>query len=300
MKLPHFNPLPVKERKVAKLYTTRSDCRMCDSEKLEKVWSFGPTPLANAYLEPEEVGKKEELFAPLDVYYCQNCHLVQLKDVVSPNVLFDNYLYVSSTSPTFVKHFEDFAASLIERFELDEKSLVVDAGSNDGVLLKPLQRAGLRVLGVDPAENVAQMARADGIPTRADYFTPDVAKSIAEEQGKADVIAANNVFAHTDDVDGFTQAVKILLKDDGVFVFEAQYLGDLMAKNLFDIVYHEHVNYYTVHPLVKFFEKHGMEIFDVARPAVHGGSLRVFAAPSGSPLATRKTERLEQILKEEE
>lgn len=276
---------------------TRSDCRMCGSEELVKVWSFGETPLANSYVDPKKI-PEDEPQAPLDVYYCQNCHLVQLRDVVDPDVMFTDYRYVSSTSPTFVKHFEDYANHLINRFKLDKKSLVVDVGSNDGILLKPLQEKGIKILGIDPAENVADIANREGIETLAEYFTPHVAGRCAEKYGKASIIAANNVFAHTDEVDVFVEAVKFLLSPEGVFVFEAQYLGDLMAKNLFDIVYHEHVCYYSVHPLVQFFAKHGMEVFDVERQTVHGGSLRVYVQWQGGP--HRREERLDKVLREEE
>ena len=277
---------------------TRSSCRMCGSKDLVKIWSLGETPLANSYIKPSEVVQdKPEPLAPLDVYYCQDCHLVQLRDVVDPDVMFANYLYVSSTSPTFVEHFEDYARQLVERFGLDEESLVVDVGSNDGVLLKPFQAAGVKVLGIDPAENVAAMANKEGVETWTEYFTPEVAVRVAQEKGKAAIITANNVFAHTDDVERFVQAVKELLKPNGVYVFEVQYLGDLMAKNLFDIVYHEHLCYYSVHPLIKFFAKHGMEVFDVERPAVHGGSLRVYAQFKEGP--HKRESRLDKILAEE-
>ncbi|MFH1353841.1 MAG: class I SAM-dependent methyltransferase [bacterium] len=276
---------------------TRDDCRMCGSESLVKIWSFGETPLANSYVYPSKASQTEPK-APLNVYYCQDCHLVQLRDVVDPDIMFTNYLYVSSTSPTFVKHFEDYAHHLIDRFKLDEKSLVVDVGSNDGILLKPLQEKGVQVLGIDPAENVAAIANEKGIETLAEYFTPEMAVGIAQERSKATVIAANNVFAHTDDVDIFVEAVKQLLLPEGAFVFEVQYLGDLMAKNLFDIVYHEHVCYYSVHPLIKFFAKHDMEVFDVERPTVHGGSLRVFVQFRNGP--HDRSKNLDRILEEEE
>lgn len=275
----------------------RDDCRLCGSHSFEKIWSFGSTPLANAYLRPDEVGR-HELFAPLDVYYCQSCSLVQLRDVVSPEVLFSQYLYVSSTSSTFVRHFEDFATSLRERFGLTGETLVVDVGSNDGILLKPLRDAGVRVLGIDPARVIADAASAEGIETVAEFFTPRVAASVRRDHGAAQVIAANNVFAHTDDVTGFVAAVDALLADDGVFVFEVQYLGDLVAQNLFDIVYHEHVCYYHLHPLVAFFRQRGMEVFDVERPSVHGGSLRVFVQRAGGPHHTAS--RVGSLLQDEE
>lgn len=277
---------------------TRTDCRMCGGINLTKVWSFGETPLANNYMAPEDVAaKKFESFAPLDIYKCEDCHLVQMRDVVDPKVLFGNYLYVSSTSPAFVKHFEEYAKTLVDRFRLTGKDLVVDVGSNDGVLLKPLKKLGIKVLGIEPATNIAQQANVEGIDTIAEFFTPACAGRCALKYGKARVITANNVFAHTDGVDEFVEAVKRLLADDGIFVFEVQYLGDLIAKNLFDIVYHEHVCYYHVHPLVAFFERHDMEVFDVERPAVHGGSIRVYTSRMRG--TSQRTERLEQLLREE-
>lgn len=277
--------------------TTRQTCRLCESASFTRVWSFGPTPLANNYLLPSAIGQPE-LMAPLDVYYCNNCHLVQLRDVVHPDLLFKHYLYVSSTSTSFVRHFEEYADQLIQRFHLTSQSLVIDVGSNDGILLSPLQKAGLRILGIDPAENVAAQANAAGFPTIAKYFTPQVADSIQASHGSADIISANNVFAHTDDINNFIIATKRLLAKTGVFTFEVQYLKDLVEKNLFDIVYHEHVNYYHLTPLVSYFNQHGMEVFDVQRLPVHGGSIRVFVQHINGPHS--KTERLSDLLQAEE
>ncbi|MEK7557409.1 MAG: class I SAM-dependent methyltransferase, partial [Patescibacteria group bacterium] len=151
------------------------------------------------------------------------------------------------------------------------------------------------ILGVEPAKNIAAQANKDGIETVAEFFLPKVAKKLAKKYERAKVITANNVFAHTDDVDAFVGAVKELLAEDGVYVFEAQYLGDLLAKNLFDIVYHEHVCYYHATPMVQFFRKHGMEVFDVERPAVHGGSIRVYVGKG-----RKMSKRLQQLLQEEE
>lgn len=275
----------------------RDDCRLCKSTNLTKIWSFGPTPLANSYLTPDQVGE-EEVFAPLDVYYCGDCSLVQLRHVVHPDLMFRHYLYVSSTSPTFVRHFADYAERLIQQLALPKGSLVVDIGSNDGILLKPFKAADMNILGIDPAQNVAAAATAAGIPTIAEYFTPDLAQRLRAEHGPAAVITANNVFAHTDDIDLFVTAVNEFLAEDGAFVFEVQYLGDLLANNLFDIVYHEHVNYYHLAPLVSYFEQQGLEIFNVERPAVHGGSLRVFVQKKAASRPVQPV--VEQILQEEE
>lgn len=296
---------PVEEKKATAtnraateaLCTHRSTCRLCGGRRLAKVWSFGKTPLANAYVDPARTDAPEPFF-PLDVFRCEDCRLVQLICVVDPALLFAHYQYVSSTSAVFRAHFEAYAAHIIERFRLTGASFVVDVGSNDGVLLKPFRKHGIRTLGIDPAENIARIARADGIETEVAFFTPEIAKRIARARGRADIITANNVFAHTDDVTGFVAAVQELLASGGVFVFEVQYLGDLLEKNLFDIVYHEHLCYYHVHPLVTFFARHGFDVFDVGRVETHGGSIRVFVQRKNGPHA--RARGLDDLLAHEE
>ena len=263
----------------------RTDCRLCGSTDLTEVLSFGETPLANAYLSQGDLDKPE-LFAPLVLNACNACKLVQLRDVVDPRVLFSRYLYVSGTSPVFVAHFADYAKKVVQRFLLKQDSLVVDIGSNDGVLLSHFKKEGMQILGIDPAENIAAEATKNGIPTIAKFFTPATALAIAAERGKASILTANNVFAHTDDVAGFVEAVKLLLAKDGVFIFEVQYLKDLIEQNLFDIFYHEHLCYYHLTPLVPFFERLGLRIFDVERVKTHGGSIRVYVGWADGPHAT--------------
>jgi SAM-dependent methyltransferase len=275
-------PKTTRVKSSQQVYTVRDTCRLCESRELTKVWSFGETPLANAYLAPAAIGSSEPM-VPLEVYYCGDCHLVQLRHVVDPEVLFSRYLYVSSTSASFRAHFAEYAADLVQRFQLKKKDLVVDIGSNDGILLRPLQAAGMRILGIDPAENIAAEATSAGIQTLARFFTPEVAREVKATYGPVTIITANNVFAHTDRIDVFVEAVKELLADDGVYAFEVQYLGDLVANNLFDIVYHEHVCYYHLTPLAAFFARQGLEVFDVTRVPVHGGSLRVFVQRQGGP-----------------
>lgn len=289
-------PAPARTQRTSAPFITRTTCRFCDSEQLVKIWSFGPTPLANAYILPEEAGKPE-LLVPLDVYWCGHCHLVQLRDVVDPELLFSQYTYLSSTSAVFRAHFAQYAQAVKEKLSLNEKSFVVDVGSNDGILLRPFQEEGVRVLGIEPAANIAAMASIAGVETVSAFFTPELAHQVATKYGRADVICANNVFAHTDTVDVFVDAVQELLTDTGTFIFEVQYLGDLLEKNLFDIVYHEHVCYYHVAPLISFFASRGMEVFDVERVPVHGGSIRVFVQRRGGPHL--KHERLQAILEEE-
>jgi SAM-dependent methyltransferase len=251
----------------------RRDCRLCSSTSLTLVLSLAPTPPANAFVRENELSDKQETF-PLDVFFCEDCGHVQLLDVVDPKVLFEHYVYVSGTSPVFVKHFEDYAAHVLETYAPPPGGLVVDIGSNDGTLLKFFKDAGMRVLGIDPAQEIAAAATDAGIPTLADFFTPALAAEIKQEHGSASVITANNVFAHADDLHGITDGIKDLLADDGVFVFEVSYLVDVFEKTLFDTIYHEHLAYHTVKPLTRFFQSHGLEVIAAERVSSHGGSLR--------------------------
>ena len=279
-----------------KVVHARSDCRLCGSTDLVQVLSFGETPLANAYLASADLDTPE-LCAPLVVNACRACKLIQLRDVVDPEVLFSNYLYVSGTSPVFVAHFADYAKTVAQRFSLSGDSLVVDVGSNDGVLLSHFKKEGTKILGVDPAQNIAEEATRKGIPTIAKFFTPETARGIVAEHGKASIITANNVFAHTDDVVGFVESVKELLLPDGIFIFENQYLKDLIEQNLFDMIYHEHLCYYHLTPLVPFFQRLGLRIFDVEHVPTHGGSIRVFVGWEDGPHKT--SEKVGHVLRGE-
>jgi len=194
--------------------------------------------------------------------------------IIDPNYLFQDYVYVSGTSPVFVKHFEEYAKSVISEFDLHQGSLVVEIGSNDGTLLKFFQDAGMRVLGIDPAIEIAKKATDLGIETLPVFFNAELAKILRNERGPASIITANNVFAHVDDLIVFTQGVRWLLAEDGVFIFEVSYLVDVFEKTLFDTVYHEHLSYHSVSPLHQFFQAQGLELIEVTRVKTHGGSLR--------------------------
>lgn len=250
-------------------------CRICKNKRLTKILKFGQQPLANAFLNKDQINRKES-FYPLDVYFCKRCCLVQLRDIVSPKILFKDYVYVSSTSPLFIKHFSDFAQRIITRFQLNSKSLVVDIGSNDGILLKPYVKRGIKVLGIEPAENIAQLARKEGVDTYSEFFSLNLVKKIKNQYGSASVVTATNVFAHINDIDEVTKGVYKLLNDQGVFIIEVPYLVDFLEKNLFDTVYHEHLSYFSLSPLILFFNKCQMRVLDVERVTTHGGSLRIF------------------------
>jgi len=258
----------------------RSTCRLCDGARLSEVLSLIPTPPANAFVSQDQLSEMQPTF-PLDIFFCEDCNHVQLLDVVDPAVLFENYVYVSGTSPLFVRHFEDYASFVIENYSPTPGSLVFDIGSNDGTLLKVFKKAGYKVLGIDPAIDIAAQATADGIQTINGFFSPAIADDIRSEHGLASVITANNVFAHIDDLGGVLDAVHALLANDGLFVFEVSYLVDVFEHTLFDTIYHEHLAYHTVAPLVPFMTAHGMELIRAERVSSHGGSLRAVVQKAG-------------------
>ena len=258
----------------------RDTCRLCGGGALERVLALTPTPPANAFVDAERLNTEQACF-PLDVFFCKTCHHVQLLDVVDPAQLFENYVYVSGTSPSFVKHFEGYAEAVLDRFAPDPESLVVDIGSNDGTLLGAFKARGMAVLGVDPARDIAEEATKSGIETITGFFSAVLAAEIKKNRGPARIITANNVFAHADDLSGIVDGIKTLLASDGVFVFEASYLADVIEKTLFDTIYHEHLAYHSLAPLERFFEDNEMRLFSAVRVDSHGGSVRGFAGLTG-------------------
>ena len=260
----------------------RTTCRLCRSRNLELVLSLTPTPPANAFITAADLDKEEERF-PLDVFFCRDCGHVQLLDVVDPSILFKNYVYVSGTSPVFVNHFKNYAAEMIQKFKLGKEAFVVEIGSNDGTLLRFFKEAGMGVLGIDPAQAIARSATQNGIETLAAFFTSKLAETIKAQDGEADLVVANNVFAHADDLHDIVKGVRTLLKPQGVFVFEVSYLADVYEKTLFDTIYHEHVCYHSVKPLRDFFKANGMELIATQSVDTHGGSLRAMVQLAGGP-----------------
>jgi len=270
-----------------KIVKKNSTCRVCKSKNLSKVLSFGPTPLANAFLSSSQIDFQESFF-PLDVYFCGDCGFLQLGHVVSPKILFKDYVYVSSTSLVFVNHFKKFADEVFPRFSLNNKSLIIDIGSNDGILLKPFKTLGARVLGIEPAVHIANIAKKEGIDTIPEFFSVNLAKKIVKTKGKAKIVTATNVFAHIDDLDEVIKGVLILLEEDGVFIMEAPYLIDFIKKRYFDLVYHEHLSYWAIKPLITLFNRFDMTLFDVQKVDSHGGSIRIFVKKNKSFHKTSK------------
>jgi len=263
-------------------YKTRKDCRLCKSKNLKLVIKLTPTPPANAFVKENKLSEVQDCF-PLDLFQCLDCKHVQLLTVIDPKILFKDYVYVSGTSPVFIRHFEKLAEKVISKYNLKKRSLIVEIGSNDGTLLKFFKRSGMNVLGIDPATEIAKTATDKGIETLPLFFDKKLAKSIRKGKGAAKVIPANNVFAHVDDMEGFVEGVRELLDEDGIFIFEVSYLVDVFEKTLFDMTYHEHLAYHSVVPLISFFKKHGLELIETFRVNTHGGSLRGIVQLEGGP-----------------
>jgi SAM-dependent methyltransferase len=259
---------------------------MCSSTKLHKFLDLGSTPPADQFRRKDQL-REPDVYYPLQVMMCDDCGLAQLSYVVSPEVLYRNdYPYESSTTKTGQAHWAEFAASVVKRLRLGADDLAVDIGSNVGVLLSAFRSNGLKIQGVDPAANIVMIARDRGVDTICEFFNEETAQRIVKEKGHASVATATNVFAHVDDLDAFVQSVSLLLNAKGVFVFEAPYFVNLLKHNEYDTIYHEHLSYLSVKPLVPFFRKHGMEVFDIEERDIHGGSFRVYVGRSGKwPIA---------------
>jgi len=258
-----------------KVFRRSRHCRVCRESDLEKVLTLGSTPLANAFLTKLQLDEPE-YFYPLDVYFCNNCGFIQLGHIVSPEILFRNYVYVSSTSKVFMDHFREMADNVFPRFLAEKKSLVIDIGSNDGILLKPFKNLGAKVLGIEPAVHVVKIAQKEGIETISEFFSVELAKRIVKRKGQADIVTATNVFAHIDNLDEVIEGLKILLNKDGIFIMEVPHLIDFIKKRYFDLIYHEHLSYWSVNSLIILFKRFNMIVFDVQKVPVHGGTIRVY------------------------
>lgn len=256
---------------------------------------LGETPLANSFVAPERQNDPEERF-PLEVLRCARCGLVQLSVVVRPDILFGHYLYATSASPPMVEHFAALADEIVRRFA-PRGSLVVEVGSNDGVLLRQLQKGGAAVLGIEPAANLAAQANAEGLETWTEYFAMPVALRVVAERGHARVVIANNALAQIDALTDVARAVGTLLADDGVFIAEVPYLPHLLERVEYDTIYHEHLSYFALAPLETLFSQAGLELFDVRHLPTHGGSIRISVGRPGvhsgtaELAATRAAER---------
>ena len=257
-------------------YHRRTTCRGCGSDKLRFFLELGPQPLANSFPRTPEEFADEPVF-PLDVYFCESCTLVQLIDVVDPEVLFRHYLYVTGTSETIARHNRDYAGTVVEMLHLGAEDMVVEVASNDGSLLRCFQELGVRVLGIDPARNIAALARSRGIETLAEFFNAETAVSVRQSHGPAKAVIGNNVLAHVDNTIGFLTGFRHLLTDDGLAILEFPYLRNLIEGREYDTVYHEHLCYFSVNALLHLCERAGLSIVRIDYQPIHGGSLRLYA-----------------------
>jgi SAM-dependent methyltransferase len=251
-------------------------CRFCRARLRHTFVDLGMSPLCNTHISPEQLNHMEP-FYPLHAFVCEGCFLVQLEEYVSPTELFTEYAYFSSYSDSWVQHARRHAETMIQRLGLDARSRVVELASNDGYLLQHFVRAGIPVLGIEPAANVAKVAVQKGVPTVVRFFGADAAREIAEEVGRADLLLGNNVLAHVPRLNDFVAGMKILLKPGGVITMEFPHLYRLMEGNQFDTIYHEHFSYFSFFTAEKVFAAHGLTLFDVEELPTHGGSLRIFA-----------------------
>lgn len=249
--------------------------------RLAPILSLGQTPLANGLLAEAQLGQPEPTF-PLDLAFCPDCSLVQITETIPPEQLFSHYLYLSSFSDTMLQQGEELAGRLIQTRRLHSESLVLEVASNDGYLLQFYGRAGIPVLGIEPAANVAQVAEDRGVPTLVRFFGLDLARELHSRGTAADVIHANNVLAHVADLNGFVAGLALMVKQDGVVVIEVPHVQPLVEKLEFDTIYHEHLCYFSLVALEPLFARHGLTVVDLERLAVHGGSLRLYLARHGS------------------
>ena len=255
-------------------------CRACGAAELVPIMSLGALPLANALVEPDGAPDHDRRF-PLDLVLCPSCALVQITETVPPERLFAHYLYFSSCSTTMLRHAEALADALVAQRGLNGSSRVVELASNDGYLLQYFRGAGIDVLGIDPAVNVAEAARRRGIPTLTEFFDAALAERLVAERGQADLVLGLNVLAHVADPTDFVDGIRTLLAPEGLVVIEAPDVRELVARRAFDTIYHEHLAYFSVTSLRGLLRRHGLEVVRVERVPVHGGSLRVAAAVAG-------------------
>ena len=263
-------------------------CRFCNSNLSRIFADLGDSPLANSYLEESDF--VNEKFYPLCTFLCENCFLVQLDEIETPENIFSEYAYFSSFSTSWLKHAKDYVDMIIPKLSLDENSLVIEIASNDGYLLQNFTGKHIPVMGIEPAQNIAKSAIEKNIPTLTKFFDSHLAKDLVNKKKTADLIIGNNVFAHVPCLNDFVIGLKILLKPNGVITLEFPHLLQLMQNNQFDTIYHEHFSYFSLITAKKIFEYHGLKIFDVEELSTHGGSLRLYITHFDNNQINKSTE----------
>lgn len=254
-------------------------CRFCGNAALETFVDLGLSPLANSYVAPDRLGRMEP-FYPLHAYVCDGCRLVQLAEFETSEHIFSHYAYFSSYSESWLAHAKRYCERIVPRFKLGASSQVIEIASNDGYLLQYMKQAGVKVLGIEPAKNVAAAAIARGIPTLIKFFGVALARELNRDGRQADLLIGNNVLAHVPDLNDFVAGIKLVLKPRGVVTMEFPHLARLIEECQFDTIYHEHFSYFSLHTVERVFARHGLTLFDVDELPTHGGSLRIYARHS--------------------
>lgn len=274
-----------------------SKCRFCSNKLINTVVDLGMSPLCESYIKPEQANDMEK-FYPLHAYICHHCWLMQLEEFVSPNEIFSDYAYFSSYSESWLEHARRYTELMISRFGLNSNSLAVEIASNDGYLLQWFLQKGIPVLGIDPAANVATVAREKGILTEVEFFGKNTAIKLVKKYGKADLLLGNNVLAHVPNINDFVAGMKEMLNPKGVITMEFPHLQRLIERNQFDTIYHEHFSYLSFVAANRIFTHHGITIFDVDELTTHGGSLRIYGRHANDH-DKKKTERVNELLQRE-
>ncbi len=275
-------------------YNLSKKCRICLSENLQMILDLGEQPPANSLIDEIDLHLPEAKF-PLRLFWCSHCFLVQLLDVVNKEHLFKHYLYMTSASKPIVDHFTKYATDVYEEFLRDQdKPFVVELGSNDGSLLFEFKKLGVSILGVEPASNLAKLANDSDITTMNEFFSSDIARNIIQSKNVS-VVVANNIIGHVENLHDLMEGIKILISDKGIFIFEVPYLVDLIEKLEFDTIYHEHLSYFSILPILSLMHKFGLEIFDIKKQSVHGGTLRIFVSKKNNFKVKKSVEKFVQL-----
>ena len=278
--------------------TNLYSCSFCNSIQIEKVIDFGEVALAGGFLKNDKFDHEQKF--PLSVYFCKDCYAVQVVNKVDPKVLFHDYFYFSSAINTLREHFQAYAEEVTARFLKPDVATVIEFGCNDGVLLRPIADKGVRtIIGVDPAKNIVTNINDQRVNIINDFFNEEVAEKIVNKYGKADMIMANNVYAHIPDIQGTTRAISKALSDNGVFVFEVHYLGKVIDELQYDMIYHEHLYYYSLVSAIKHFERYDMVVFDIKPVPIHAGSMRFYVCKKGSVYSNSVSQRVKDLEAEE-
>ena len=262
----------------------RQSCRLCDSNNIKVVLPLQKSPLCDAYLELP----KKQKFYNLNLCLCNECGFSQIDTVIDPEIIYRDYIYVTTSSPGLQAHFEKYALEVCNFLNLDKSKLTVDIGSNDGTLLKVFQKFNHNVLGIEPSVKAASSANENGIETLSEFFDIGLANAIVDQYGKASLITINNLFANVDNLNEFVEGINVLLDSNGVLVIESSYLLDMIDNMVFDFIYHEHLSYFSILPLVRFFKQFDMQLIHVHEVGTKGGSLRYYWARNNSKWSPSK------------